>query len=144
MGVLGQAAALMDKNNKNQFLAWKVFATSQATINAMLGFTNILADQSLDTMMGGPAYRISMASAVLGLGLAQAAKIASTPFGGKGGGSSASASAPNRDTSNQGGPGGNTNVNVALYGSNFSQDSVRGLISAINDASSDNFQIKAS
>lgn len=144
-GVLGQAAALMDKNNKSQFTAWKVFATGQATVNAMLGFTNILADKSLDTMMGGPWYRIGMASTVLGLGLAQAAKIASTPFGGKGGGGSASVSAPERgDSSNQGGPGGNTNVNVALYGSNFSQDSVRGLISAINDASSDNFQIKAS
>jgi hypothetical protein len=151
-GALGQAAALMDKNNRQQFNMWKVFATSQATVNAMLGFTNILADKSVDLMFGGPGYRIAMASTVLGLGMAQAAKIASTPFGGGGGGGggggsvgSSGGSAKSMSSGEGGGQntGGQSNVRVNLYGSNFSADQVRGLIGAINSQAGDNMTLKA-
>lgn len=112
--VMGQAAALMDKNNKSQFMAWKVFASSQALINAFLAYSQVLASPFPDFF---GVTRATMANVVLGLGLANAAKIATTPFGGKGGGSGGGSvgvpSMQKQDTSNQGGPG-NTSVNVAL------------------------------
>jgi hypothetical protein len=146
-GILGQAAALMDKNNKAQFTAWKVFASGQAIINALLSFSTIMGDPK-NELMFGPAGQIALATTSLGLGMAAAAKIASTPYGGSGGsaslggsagggGGSAASSARSQSEASS-----STNMNVTLYGDNFSGSSVRGLIGAINEAAGDNANIK--
>lgn len=148
-GVLGQAAGLMDQHNRAQFQAWKVFASGQAVINALLSFSNIMGDPKVELMFG-PTGQIALAYTSLALGMAAAAKIASTPFGGTGGGGGLGGG------SGGGGGGGSgaaaaremnpaqTNVNVALHGQNFSADQVRGLISLINQQQSQNMVVKMS
>mgnify|MGYP000426175538 CR=1 FL=1 len=147
--VFGQAAALMDRNNKAQFIAWKVFASGQAVINAFLAYGQVLATPLPDAF---GAYRMTMANITLGLGLAAAAKIVATPYGGGG------ASAGGLSGGAGGGGGGNpmsgaqqansmnpaqTNVNVSLYGDSFSAEQVRGLIGVINQQQSQNMVVKA-
>jgi hypothetical protein len=148
--VFGQAAALMDKNNKAQFYAWKAFASGQAIINAFLAYGQVLATPLPDAF---GAYRTTMANITLGLGLASAAKIAATPFGGGGGSAGGMGSGGGGGGGGGGGnaanaardksmAGGNSNVNVTLYGESFSGSQVRGMISAINDAAGDNMNLK--
>ena len=147
--ILGQAAALMNQHSRAGFMAWKVFATSQATVNAFLAYSQVLSSMDPASCFGGAPFRMAMANITLGLGLANAAKIASTPFGGGGGGSGG--------TSSMGGGGGTpttgaaaaqamnpaqTNVNVSLYGSSFGADQVRGLIGLINQQQSQNMVIQ--
>lgn len=142
--VLGQAAGLMDQHNRSQFAAYKVFASSQAVINALLSFSNIMGDPKVESMFG-PAGQIALASTSLALGMAAAAKIASTPFGGGAGGASmgggGSASGSNADQARAMNPA-QTNVNVALYGQSFGADQVRGLIGLINQQQSQNMVVK--
>lgn len=144
-GVLGQAAALMDQHNRAQFTAWKVFASGQAVINALLSFSNIMGDPKVEFMFG-PTGQIALAYTSLTLGMAAAAKIASTPFGGTGGagglgggggGGGGQGAAAAREMNPA-----QTNVNVSLYGSQVGADQVRGLIGLINQQQSQNLVVK--
>jgi hypothetical protein len=152
--LMGQAAALMDRSNKQQFYAWKAFATGQSIINALMSFSSIMGDtQSL--AMFGPIGRTVLATASLGMGLAAAAKIAATPFGGGGTGTNLGSvgsgggggGGGGQSTSGGGGAGTNTgnqsNVRVNLYGTNFTADQVRGLIGALNAQAGDNMTLRA-
>lgn len=145
-GMFGSFAAAMDQSKKKEFNAWKAFSIAQALITTWMSATMAYYSAMAFGMPPWLAWTQS-AMAVAG-GLANVYKIASTQFGGgagAGGGISGGASASSSSSSggaSGGNVGNNSNVNVSLYGSNFSADQVRGLISAINEQAGDNMTLK--
>jgi hypothetical protein len=77
-GQLGKLAGMMDKNNREQFLAWKALAVAQATVSAALAIAGFLGANSKLGAMAIPLSIAEGAIAAMQIGI-----IASTQYQGK-------------------------------------------------------------
>jgi len=75
-GQLGQMAAMMDKGNEEQFIAWKALAIAQATIATALAVAAIMAQSAFF----GPFVAFGLAATAGAIGAAQIGIIAGTKF----------------------------------------------------------------
>ncbi|UOF83023.1 tail length tape measure protein [Caudoviricetes sp.] len=142
---LGDLATLMESGNKKAFEVGKAAAIAQTIISTWQGaqaaFTGMVS-----TIPGpaGIAAGVAAASAAVVAGMVRVQNISQTKFGGGGGGSAGGGSA-----GGGGGSGGQaappppreTNVNVTLVGERFSEQQVRSLVGAINNAAGDNVNL---
>lgn len=128
--ILTSIAALSNGKSREMFEVAKQASAANALVSTFEGANKALAAFP-------PPYNFIAAAAVTAAGLANVAKIESSQFGGKGkgGAGGGSAAAPTAPQGRQ--------VNVQMFGDNFSGASVRGLIGAINEHASDNMNLKA-
>lgn len=75
-GQLGQLAGMMDKGNKEQFIAWKALAMAQATIATAMAVVGIMANEALTKGM----LAVPLAITAGAIGVAQIAMIAATNY----------------------------------------------------------------
>jgi len=142
--MFGAFAAAMDQKKRKEFMMWKAFSIAQATISTYLAATNAMA--SAATM--GPAAAIAATAMIVAAGMANVIKIATTQYqgggsaGGGGGGATSQGNGTGASTDERS-AGSTSQVNVSLYGNNFSAGQVRGLIGAINEQAGDNMTLKA-
>ena len=147
----GSMSQLMETNSRKQFEIGKAAAIAQAGIKTYEAATSAYASLAGIPVVG-PALGAAAAAAAVAAGFANVQKIQSTSFGGgsaAGGGGVASASSTPAPAAASGGGGASedarqqpaqnvTQANISLQGDNFSAQSVRNLISAINEQTDDN------
>lgn len=122
-----QAASKIMSNLSGVFKEAKGFAIAQAVINTYEAFTAALKGPP------GPPWSYAIAASTLAAGFAQVANIKSTNPG-SGSGSSSGATTSGDASSAAADTGGAVRgVNISLQGDRFSRDSVRELISSINE-----------
>lgn len=139
-GVNADIMTLAQGHSKKMFEISKSVALADAIISTAAGVALTFKQLGWYALFG-PAEAVAAAGAV------QIQAIASTQFnsggGSRGGGTSAGGGAPPaRDFQGGGGGGGTQNVTIALQGTSFSQDDVRGLIEKINAAVGDGAKLK--
>jgi hypothetical protein len=144
-GVLNNLASLMQSKNKSLFMIGKVAAMAQNVIDTI---ASAASSYAWGSKIGGPIVGGAFAATAVLAGVVRAQQLmAAQPSGGSiGGGSSGgggASSAGAASAQNQAGQAENRNVNVTLYGDNFSGSQVRGLIGAINEQIGDNMSLKA-
>lgn len=145
---LGDLSSLMNTKSKEAFEIGKIAAIAQTTIltyqSAQQAFTAWTGAAAFSANPGLIAAGLASAGAAIVAGGVRVASIASTQFGGggprggggggytggEGGNSAAAAPAPRQ-----------TNVNISLQGSSFSDVQVRGLIASIGEAMGDNVKL---
>jgi hypothetical protein len=142
----GDMSVLMQTENRKMFEVGKAAAIANAVITTIES-----AQKSFNAMAGipivGPALGAAAAAAAVAGGMARVQQIKSTTMGGGGGVSDVGGGAGGVTAAAGGGgeqaPINQTNVDVSLQGSTFSQDQVRELIGAINEQADDNFVVRA-
>lgn len=144
-GVLNNLASLMQSKNKSLFMIGKVAAMAQNVIDTI---ASAASSYAFGARIGGPITGGVFAATAVLAGVVRAQQIMSTQIGGggmPGGGSSGGgASTSGADAAkSQAAAAEKRNVNVTLYGDNFSGTQVRGLIAAINEQTGDNMSLKA-
>ena len=138
-GALGNLAVLMQTKNKTLFEIGRAAALAQNVVDT---WSSAASSFAFGARIGGPVLGGVFAATAVAAGAVRASQLlsASPSSGGNIG------SGGYNDTSNVGGPGGNTSgagvgassqVNVSLYGERFGADQVRGLIDAINAETKD-------
>jgi len=144
-GILDNLQVLMQSKNKALFNIGKVAALAQNTIDTIAGAAS---SWKFGAALGGPAVGAAFAATAVMAGLVRAQQImAAQPNGsggiGSGGGGGGSSGAGAASATQQAAAAERRNVNVTLYGDNFSGTQVRGLIAAINEQTGDNMSLKA-
>jgi len=151
-GIMSSMSVLMESENRKMFETGKAAAKANAVIETIAA-----AQKSFSAMAGipivGPTLGAAAAGAALVAGYARVSKIQSTTMGGAsagGGGGSvgggvslAAASAPTGEAGAAGEAAQVTNFDITLGGQDQSNESIRSLISQINDNVDDNVNLRA-
>lgn len=146
----GQMSAMMESKNRQMFEVGKAAAIAQTIVDTYRGaqaaFTAFAGNGAATANPGMVAAGIAAAGAAIVAGFARVQAIRSTTMGSSGGGSAGGGGG------SYGSAGGSTErtgqqnltqqVNISMTGQTFTQEQVRGLVSAINGAAGDNVQIK--
>lgn len=154
-GFLGAMSTLMESGNRKMFEVGKAAAIGQTIIDTYTGATAAFKAMAGIPLVG-PALGAAAAGAAVAGGMARLQQIRSTSFGSGGAGGGGVAATPSASSApySAGAAGvlgmGNseaaaaspTNVNLTLQGHSFSDDQIRSLVSAINNAAGDNMNIK--
>lgn len=143
-GVFGNLSTLMQSENKKMFEIGRAAALASNVVDTI---QSAASSYKFGAEIGGPIVGAAFAATAVLAGLVRAQQLVaarppgsgggSMPSGGGGGGTGAVAARGASEESRT------NNVNVTLYGDSFSGSQVRGMISMINDATDDNFSLKA-